>query len=152
MSYGLVIDDDARVAAWVYSTFKLFPIPVNRALGIVEKDGTLVGGILLQNYNGSNIELSYYGPWTLSPGMVRMIARVALSQFNVSRSTVITSKKHRRLIRALQRFGWRLEGVQRCFYGPCDCSRNTGVRLVLFREQIEKLARLETPKPEQKQG
>src|SRR3974377_1654869 len=127
MSYGLVIDDDNRVAAWVHATYQVFPIPCNRALGIVMEDGTLVGGVLLQNYNGVNIELSYYGPWTLTLGICRVIARVTVLEFNVARCTIITSKKNRRLMRSLQRFGWRLEGVQRCFYGKEDCNRNTGV-------------------------
>ena len=142
MSYGLVINDDQRVAAWVYATYQTFPLPVNRALGIVETDGALVGGILLQNYNGSNIELSYYGPWTLTVGIVRTIARIVALEFNAGRATIITSKKNRRLMRSLQRAGWRLEGTQRCFYGIKDCNRNTGVRFVMFREQIDKLARL----------
>jgi hypothetical protein len=152
MAYGLVIDDNARVAAWVYATYNLFPIPVNRALGIVEKDGVLVGGVLLQNYNGANIELSYYGPWTLSAGIIRTLAHILISEFNVARVTVITSKKKKRLLRSLQRFGWCLEGAQRCFYGSEDCTRNTGIRFVMFRDQLNRIAGLPNKSPEQKQG
>ena len=149
MSYGLVIDDDNRVAAWIYAKYNLFKMPINRALGIVETDGTLVGGIILQNYNGINIELSYYGPYTLTPGIVRSIARIGIAEFNVGRATVITSKKNKRLMRSLQRFGWRLEGTQRCFYGQQDCTRNTGVRFVMFREQIDRIAGFNNKNQEQ---
>lgn len=151
MPYGLVLDDDKRVAAWVFSNYKIFPMHTDRAIGIV-KEGSLVGGILLQNYNGLNIELSYYGPWTLSAGIVKVLARIGINEFNVSRATIITSKKNKRLMRSLQRFGWRLEGTQRCFYGRNDCSRNTGIRFVMFREYLNKIARLSDTKKDQKQG
>ena len=149
MGYGLVLDDDVRVAAWVYSTYKMFPIPVNRAYGLVETDGTLVGAALLQNYNGVNIELSYYGPWTLSLGLVREIIRLGVTEFNVGRATVLTSKKNKRLIKSLLRFGWRFEGVQRCFYGHRDCTRNTAVRFVMFREQLDRIGKLPSTSIEQ---
>lgn len=141
MACALILYNDAKIAEWVYATFKLFPMPVNRAIGLT-KDGNLVGAILLQNYNGSNIELSYYGPGTLSAGIVRVVSRIGILEFNLSRVTVVTSKKNKKLMRSLQRFGFSLEGAQKCFYGPDDTARNTGIRFVLFRDRIEKLAGL----------
>lgn len=105
----------------------------------MDSDGKLVGAGLYQNFNGSNIEGSYYGRGTLTPGIVRGLVKGALA-FDPSRLTVVTAKKNRRLIRALQRIGFRLEGAQRCYYGMRDCARNTGVRLVMFREDMDKIA------------
>ena len=136
---GLLLGDDARVARWAFRTFQLHPTPVNSAIGIVDSDGKLVGAGLYQNWNGSNLEGSYYGRQTLTAGIVRGLIKGALA-FNPSRLTVVTSKKNRRLIRALQRIGFRLEGAQRRYYGLRDCARNTGVRLVMFREQMDSIA------------
>src|ERR1700689_4708079 len=105
MPYGLVIGEDSIVAQWAFSTFNFYPTPFNRALGIVNNDRIVVGAILLQNYNGTNIELSYYGPRTLSVGIARAIARLVMGEFNVSRVTVVTSKRNRRLMQSLSKFG-----------------------------------------------
>lgn len=140
MSYGLLLGEDQRIAAWAYATFNIFALPINRALGVVDETGTLKGAILFQNFNGINIELSYYGPNTLTPGIARAIARIVVTEFNAARLTVVTSKKNKRLIRALSKIGFSIEGQQRCFYGHRDCNRNTGVRLVAFYERICKVA------------
>jgi RimJ/RimL family protein N-acetyltransferase len=140
MAIGLLIGSDQEVSTWCFATFRLFPMRVDRALGIMNDD-RLVGAILLQNYNGSNIELSYYGPRTLTLGLARSIAKIVIAEFDAARATVITSKKNKRLTRALSKFGFKLEGIQRCYYGPSDCNRNTGVRFVLFRDGIEKIAK-----------
>ena len=114
-------------------------MPVDAAIGIVEPDGRLVGAGLYQNWNGSNLEGSYYGKKTLTPGIVRALIKGALA-FDPSRLTVVTSKKNRKLIRALQRIGFCLEGAQHRYYGKRDCPRNTGVRLVMFRETMDRIA------------
>lgn len=146
MPSGLMIGDDLAVAAWTFQTFKLYPTMINRAFGLV-RDGKLVGSILLQNFNGVNVELSYYGPMTLSLGIVRSIAKVVLTEFNAARVTVVTSKKNKRLMKSIQRMGFKLEGTQRCYFGARDCARSTGVRFVLFRERIEKIAGVRVPVP-----
>ena len=145
MPNGLIIGEDEKVAAWAFSSFSLIPTHINMGLGIVDASPKLVGAVLFQNFNGTNIELSYYGPRTLSPGIVRTIARIVSLEFNAARVTVITSKKNKRLMRALQRFGFRLEGSQRRYFGKRDCSRSTGVRFVMFREEVDKIAKLLNP-------
>lgn len=140
MAHGLIIGNDNVIAQWAFAQFNLYPMAFNRAFGIIDKDKKIVGAILLQNFNGVNLELSYYGPNTLTSGIVRSLARIGIAQFNATRVTVVTSKRNRRLMQSLSRFGFKLEGVQRCFYGAEDTRRNTGVRFVMFREQIERIA------------
>lgn len=139
---GLLLGDDARVAAWAFRTYQFRPTPYNSAVGVVDETGRLIGAGLYQNFNGSNVEGSYYGRGTLTPGIVRGLIKGALA-FDPSRLTVVTAKKNRRLIRALQRIGFRLEGAQRRYYGQRDCARNTGVRLVMFREDMDRIAGVE---------
>lgn len=140
MSKGVLIDCDYEVSSWAYSTFNIYAQPVNKALGILDDDGLLEGAILFQNFNGVNVELSYYGPNTLTCGIVRIIARTALEFFNASRLTVVTSRRNRRLIRSLIKIGFKLEGMSRCFYGHEDTKKNTGVRLAAFRPQLSRVA------------
>lgn len=141
MSNGLILGEDKAVIAWATAVFALPAMHIERALGVISPEGVLVAAIFLRNYNGFNIELSYYGKHaTASPGIVRSIARIAVAEFNPSRATLITSKRNKHLISSLQKFGWRVEGVQRRYYGRVDCQRNKGVRLVIFREDIDRIA------------
>lgn len=140
MPNGLLVGEDNLVASWVYQTWGLFPMRIDRAYGILGGNG-LKGAILLHNFNGTNLELSYYGPRSLTPGIARAIAKAVVAEFNAARVTVVTSKKNKRLMRAILKFGFKLEGAQRRYYGHQDCNRNTGVRFVMFREQIDKIAR-----------
>src|SRR5260370_9970718 len=139
MTYGLLVGQDAAVASWTYQQYKLFPIAVYRAVGILDiKEQKLIGGALFQNYTGMNVDLSYYGARSLTLGIVRSLAQMALS-FGVARGTVITSKRNRRFIRSLLKLVFKVEGIQRCFYGHVDSPKNTRVRLVILQGALEQL-------------
>ena len=140
MTVGLLIDNDQAIASWACNKYNVYEQPVNKSLGIVDSNGKLVGAVLFQNFNGVNIELSYYGSRTVTLGIVRTICRIALEVFRVGRLTVVTSRKNRRLIRGLLKIGFKLEGTQRCFYGHEDTKKNTGVRLAIFRSRLEEIA------------
>src|SRR5258706_9080944 len=120
---GLLVGNDEAIASWTYRKFNVHPQSVDKALGIVDKDGKLVGGILFQNFNGCDLHLSYYGIGTVSAGICRIIARTALEFFNCGRLTVITRQKNKRLILALMKMGFRFEGVMKRFYGHDDNKR-----------------------------
>jgi RimJ/RimL family protein N-acetyltransferase len=145
MASGLVFGDDARVLEWTKHFYKIYPMHYNLSVGIVDTEGGLIGAILFGNFNGTNVELNYYGEKTVTLGICRAIARIALTEFNAARVSALTSKRKKHLIAAMQKVGFRLEGAQRCFYGPKDCQRNTAIRLVMFREQIEQMARFKAP-------
>lgn len=140
MTKGLLIDADAQVAAWAFHTYSKVPIHVHRAIGIVE-DGQIVGAALFTNYNTMDAHFSYYGKNTITLGIARALARVALYELRLSRCTVIVPKRPAFLLRKLGNglFGFRYEGVQRRFYGPTDSDKHKGCRYVLFREDMEKL-------------
>lgn len=142
MSNGLLFDCDAVVAEKLFTTHKQPHFKYDNCLGILDKESKLVGAILLHNWNGANVELSYYGEKTLTPGIIKCLARFIICTFEPARLTVVVSKRRRPLLLSLQRFGFKLEGAQRCYYGKRDCTRNTGIRLVMFRERLDKLAQL----------
>ncbi len=90
----------------------------------------------------------FLGEWAGPPIIMRCLARYTLLMFNASRITVNTSKKNKRFIRSLIRFGFKLEGTSRRFYGLEDNNRNTAVRFVAFREDIEQVARIKEHIPD----
>ena len=145
MSAGLLLYNDLLVAEYLFQEHVKPRMHFDNAIGIVE-EGTLIGGILLQSWNGFNVELSYYGLGTMTAGVIRCIAKILVSTLNPSRVTVTVNRKDRGMIRGLPKLGFVLEGTQRRFYGDQDIRRNTGVRFVLFREKLERLARIEQRK------
>lgn len=143
---SLLFGADQHVALALFERHNFPNFSYDRAIGILDERQKLVGVCLLQNWNGSNIEFSYYGAGTLTVGIARALARYILTEFNVSRITVMISKKRKRYIKTVMRFGFRFEGSHRLYYGKIDNARNTAVRMVMFREQVVKLARV--PKEE----
>lgn len=152
MAIGLLIGSDEFVAQWLFVTNKQPSYSYDQALGLITPDGCLQGAVLFHNWNGSNVELSYYGYKTMTAGIVRCLAQYIANTFDPSRLTVTTSKRNRQFIKALQRLGFKLEGAQRCYYGKRDCNRNVGVRFVMFREGINKIAGLVTETPNLKKA
>ena len=138
MSNGLLFHNDELVAQYLFAKYHLIPMKYDQAVGILV-EGDLSGAVLFHGWNGFNVELSYYGEWTMTPGIIRCLARILVSTFKVSRVTVTVSQRNRKFIRSLQKLGFALEGVQRRFYGSQDTRRTTGVRLVMFRERLEQL-------------
>lgn len=144
MKTGILFDADDAVAAQLFAVYQQKPMKYDRALGLLNRDGRLAGAVLFHHYNGSNVEMSYYGPNTATLGVFRCLMRFILLEFDASRLTVVTNKRNRRNIKGFQKLGFRLEGVSRCYYGKRDCARNTAVRFVMFRDMIEKIAKIET--------
>ena len=141
MSTGLLLDCDEQVATWLFTSMGMPAYKYDRAIGLVDKAGKLIGGVLFQSWNGANVELSYFGKKTITLGIVRCLAQYILLNFDLARLTVVTSKRNRQFMKGLQKIGFKIEGMQRCFYGKRDCNRNVGVRFVAFRETIEKVAK-----------
>lgn len=143
MPTGILFNSDALVAHYIFNVCGLRPISkFDSALGVISEDGNLNGAVLFHYWNGANVELSYYGENTLTPGIVRCLARYTLINFEgISRATVTTSRRNKRLIKALKRLGFKYESSQRRFYGNEDSDKNTGIKLVIFVERIRELAR-----------
>ena len=142
MKIGLLLHNDRFVAEYLFQNHVSPRMQYDAAIGILT-DGVLTGGVLLQSWNGFNVELSYYGHGSLTPGIIRCLARILISGLNPSRVTVTVSRKSRVVMRGLRKLGFAVEGTQRRFYGSQDINRNTGVRFVMFRERVEQLAQLE---------
>lgn len=138
MAKGLLFGADHHVAVWAWRTFNRRAMSIDRAVGIVA-DGQIIGAAIWQNFNGHNVDLSYYGPYTLTVGIVRNLACFTLDQFDPSRVTVMTAKTNKHIAQFLQHIGAQYEGVSRCYYGSSGRAA-TAMRYAMKRKLIEKLA------------
>lgn len=140
MSTGLLFDADQRVEDYLFSKYP-FKFKYDRAIGLVDNNCNIVGGVFLHSYNGHNVDISYYGKNTMTLGVIRTLAQFIIKTFDASRLTAVTNKRNKQFVRALQKIGFKMEGAQRCYYGKQDTTRNTGIRLVLFRDKLDVLAK-----------
>jgi len=136
-AHGLLFGHDAAVAAWCWNEFKLNPSHIESAVGIV-RENRIVGAIMFQGRSGFNIELSYYGPMTLSSGIFKALAKFTLDRFNIDRLTVRTNRKNIGLIKSFRGLGFKFEGLQHRYYGPFG----DAAVFVLFREDLERIGGL----------
>jgi hypothetical protein len=139
MAVGILIGADQHVANWAFTEYQRVPHSVDRAFGVID-NGIIVGAAIFRGYNQVDAELSYFGKWSLTRGIIRCLAEIALYELRLARCTVIVPKRPGFLLKKLPKLGFRFEGVQRRFYGPTDAARDTGCRFVLFKEDLERLA------------
>lgn len=137
LPHGLLFGHDWAVATWTFNEFRMTPMHINAAIGIV-RNNHLIGAAIFQNYTGHNVELSYYGPQTFSAGIAKMLARYTVERFNVDRLTMRTNRKNASILKMFHRFGFKFEGVQHRYYGPFG----DAAVFVLFREDLECIAGL----------
>lgn len=139
--YGVVLPKDdleaSHIAAWTWREYDLIPMKMDAVIGLIDhQNSNLVGSALFSNYNGCNIELSYYGPETPTVGIARGLALIALRHFNVIRVTIRTATYNHHIIRPMKKLGFEEEGIEKNFYGY----DRDAVRLVLHRKGIERIA------------
>lgn len=91
------------------------------AIGVVDKTGQLVGGVVYHNWNpiAGNIELSFAAtsPKWLTRDIVRALLRYAYGQLGCQRVTAITPRRGTRARRFLDQFGFKREGCIRRGFG-----------------------------------
>ena len=130
----LVMGHDEEIADWTFRTFKMLPTRYEMAVGIIEDD-KIIGSILWQAYRGSDIEISYYGPKTLSLGIARTCAKMAMDYWGVSRVTARTSRKNKMMTRGIKKIGFEYEGICHKGYGDEDA-----VMYGLYGKNLARLA------------
>lgn len=137
---NLIFGQDQAVSNWLVETQGCHPLRYDLAVGLALADGTPVGGIMYTGYNGSDVEVHFYGPKHLTRRIVRWIFLIAIKQFNVNRVTVRTRKKH--MARGVRKLGAIYEGTVKRLYGPTDSREHSAQQFAFFRDQIEILAGL----------
>lgn len=119
MKTQFILGHDVEIANWAFSTFGFYPTQFNMAIGIAEPDKGLIAACLFHAHNGPDVELSYYGPGTLTLPIVKGIARIAVETLGVSRITARTARNNK-LRKSIHKVGFEFEGVRKCAYGEHD--------------------------------
>lgn len=114
----LVFGQDETVAQLVAKELGINFCPPFVAIGI-EKDGSLIGGFVYNNYNKHNIEISWYGPGTLQRHILRAaFYNYPFAQLNVLRLTAATKRSNKLVCRLLPRLGFTYEATLKNYFGP----------------------------------
>lgn len=134
MKPHLVVGHDADIAAWAFHTFNFAPTQFCMAIGIANEKG-MVGCCMFHAHNGPDVELSYYGPNTLTLDLVKGLAKIAVEHLGVSRITARTSRSNKMMTRGIKKIGFEYEGIRKCGYGNQDA-----VMYGLYGKNLAKLA------------
>ncbi len=130
----LLYGHDPQIAIWTQNTFGINPYKYDMAVGILE-DGQLVGSVMWHAYRGHDIEISYYGPKTMTLGIARECARVAVDHFGVSRVTARTVKSNKTMTRGVKKIGFEYEGIVHA-----GCGNQDAVMYGLYGKNLARLA------------
>lgn len=131
---NLLLGYDRQVSEWAFKVFGYQPISCDLAVGILD-GGRIVGAALFHAYNGHDVEISYYGPKTMTLGVVRKIAKLAVEGLGVSRITVRTLKSNKQMTQGIKGIGFQFECVRKNGYGEKDA-----IMYGLYGEKLAKLA------------
>ena len=114
----LLFNNDKTVADWVSKKWGKPIPPWYFAVGILNKEGLLQGAATFHNYNGSNIELCYYGPRTVTKEVVKGLTDFVVNHVKVTRITACVPRSNKLLNKSLLKLGFKVEGVLRHYFGP----------------------------------
>ena len=90
------------------------------AIGVVNNAGEPVGAAVFNDFADRNIEVTMVGPGAFSRSIARVMAEFAFNANNVSRLTVRTRAKNKKLAALIEKTGWKREGRLRRWYGDDD--------------------------------
>ncbi len=111
----LACGNDGLIVGWTQNSFGVTPRKVDLAVGILDGDH-LVGSAFFQCHSGADVELSYYGPKTMTLDVVKGLAKIAVDHFHVSRVTVRTSPENEQMSK-VEKIGFVKEGICHHHYG-----------------------------------
>jgi len=114
----IVAGHDHEVAAWAQDKYERGLRPYDAALAIVNKQEQIVGAATLHEFNGSNVELCYWGPNTLTRYIAGAIAYFCFRTIKANRITCRTPRWNKPVVRHLPKLGFKYEGLLRRYYGP----------------------------------
>ena len=105
------------IVGWIKDRLNAQVEGLYTTIGVLNEDGALLGGGVLHNWTRYDMELTYFGPETMTRRVFHKIAE-ALEEANCHRLTIRVPRGHRKTLVSLPRLGFKYEGTQRRFYGP----------------------------------
>lgn len=117
---NLVLDRPAEVAAW--ASYRLgVPVPSEcKAIGVIDKSGSIAGAIIFTNWNGSNLDATVVGQRCFTRNIIRFAADYVFNQLRYNRVTFRTRRDNKPVCRLLAKHigSEGFEGTARAWYGP----------------------------------
>jgi RimJ/RimL family protein N-acetyltransferase len=115
-----VFGHDTLVADWVSQKTGDVYSPPYAAIGFTKDGKSLCAGVVFNNWNGSNVEISLASDGGITRDNIRTVYRYAFVQCGANRITAHTRRANRTMRELLPRLGFtkEAEGVLRKFYGP----------------------------------
>lgn len=112
--------EDERVADWIAEKTDAGKFwPPYTAIGF-ERDGALVAGIMFDQFNGSNVEITVAGRGCFLRTVRDYLFSYAFDQLKVRRVTIRTRASNKRVRGLCEKFGCVVEGYQPAFYPDDD--------------------------------
>jgi RimJ/RimL family protein N-acetyltransferase len=124
----LVADD--RAALWAGRRLGQQFLPPYVSFWIADRFGVARGAVVFNDYADRNIELTCVGKGAFTRDVCREMARVAFNVNGCARVTIRTRQSNHALVGMALRWGWRVEGILRRWYGDDDA-----VVLGMLREE-----------------
>lgn len=131
----LATGDNRMIEDMAFAKFGVMPLGCNLAVAVLENE-QMVGAAFFHAHNGPDVEISYYGPRTMTLDVVKGLAKIAVEHLGVSRVTARASATpdHKKIRKGFAKIGFEYEGTRKCGYGDKDA--------VMFGLYGRKLARL----------
>lgn len=133
---------DATVAKWVSEKLGCSFHNVVLAPGVIDDTGLLIGGAVLSDHSRFDVELTYYGPGTVSIRLARLLAKFVFEDLGCERCTMRVPRTNKAMLRGAPKIGFQHEGLARRLYGPGK--KNDAVLFGLLREDAGRLLRKPT--------
>ncbi len=113
----LVFGRDDEVAAWTSQHLGMAIHPPYTAIGVEDEEGTPKGGVIFNDWNGSNLEITICGPGAMKRGIIRAVFHYAFIQAGANRLTAKTKRSNKLMCKMLPKFGFVFEAVLKRYYG-----------------------------------
>ena len=126
----LLTGHDREVGDWMGREMGCEFVEPFGAIGVIDERGCLAGGWVVNGYNGSNGDLTIYGPGFLNRRTIRACFAHLFLDLALTRVTARVRRDNERHRQVLPRLGFRLECVARRYYGPLK--RDDAFVFVLF--------------------
>lgn len=107
------------IAGWLGARLGVTFAPPYLALASLDHRGEIIGAIVLNNFDGTNIDLTGAGEGGFMPSIVRGVARYIFDQLGCARVTLRTRKSNKQTRRLLNRH-FKFEVVLKSWFGNED--------------------------------
>ena len=108
---------EQEIAAWTCEKLGYHIAPPLYVFGVLDDDNELIGGIIFNDWNGFNLEISIYGPGAMTRASIAFAFHYAFRSAKAIRLTARTKRSNASLKAILPRLGFVLEGILKNYYG-----------------------------------